>query len=180
MPIIFHDRLLDRNTNSSGYTFDYSWTDYLEKIRLNNGEHIPSLEDFCREISQSNKRLYLDVKPLGYERSILDICHKYLDNDQFFIGSFHNHCIKLIKQIDPGVQTIMIMEGNPIDIVQVIENSGCDVVALGFDSIEEDSIYVAQELGKKVFTWVVNDSREIDLAKSYGVDGITSDYPERI
>jgi glycerophosphoryl diester phosphodiesterase len=36
------------------------------------------------------------------------------------------------------------------------------------------------ELGKKVFTWTVNHPHAIERAKSMGVDGITSDFPDRI
>lgn len=175
-----HDRLLDRTTNTSGYTTDFSLDYFKKNIRLNNGEEVPTLEKFCEIISNANAALYLDIKNLGVEGKILSICHKYLTNKQLYFGSFHNYSIKLFKQIDASVQTVMIMEGNPIDIVQVINNSACDVVAMGFETIEEDSIKVAQELGKKVFVWVVNDPREIKRAKELGVDGITGDYPDRL
>jgi len=180
VPIVRHDKLLDRTTNTSGYTTDFFWKDYENSIRLNNGEAVSSLEQFCQFITDKKQMLYLDVKTYGNEADIISICKRYLSHDQFLYGSFHYHSIKLVKQIDPAVNTVMIIEGNPINIEQVIDNSNCDVVAMGFDSIEEDSVPVAQEMGKKVFTWVVNDQREIARAKKLGVDGITSDYPDRI
>ena len=180
IPIIRHDKLLDRTTNTSGYTWDFTWKEFESNIRLKNGEKVSSLEAFCQEIRDKKQQLYLDLKTYGDEDVILKTCLKHLRKDQFYIGSFHNHSIKLIKQIDPEVQTIMIIEGNPIHIEKVISNTNCDVVAMGFDSIEEDSIQVAQEMGKKVFVWTVNDAREIRRAKDMGVNGITSDFPDRI
>ena len=180
VPIICHDKLLDRTTNTSGYTTDFTWIEYEKSIRLKNGEKVPSLEDYCKILKDEKPKLYLDVKPFGDEGRILKICKKHLRTDQFLFGSFHNHSIRLVKQIDPAVTTVMIIEGNPIDIKMVIENSGCDVIGMGFDTIEEDSVLLAQEMGKKVFTWTVDDSREIARAKALGVDGITSNYIDRI
>lgn len=34
--------------------------------------------------------------------------------------------------------------------------------------------------GLKVFVWTVNDEKEIEKMKMMGVDGIFSDYPDRI
>jgi glycerophosphoryl diester phosphodiesterase len=180
VPIIRHDRLLDRTTNTSGYTTAFTWAEYEASIRLNNGEKVPSLEDYCKFLSGKRQKLYLDVKTFGNEAAILDICQKHLPTDQFYFGSFHNHSIKLVKSIDPSVKTILIMDGNPIDIQMVVENAGCDIMALGFDTLEEDVVSLVQELGKQVFTWTVNDSREIIRAKNLGVDGIVSDFPDRI
>ena len=180
VPIICHDKLLDRTSNTSGYTTDLTWEEISQSVRLNNGEKLPSLEEFCQYIRDKNTILYLDVKPFGDEGRILEICKRHLKTDQFLFGSFHNHSIRHVKQLDGNIQTVMIIEGNPIDIKMVIKNSGCDIVGMGFDTIEEDSIVLAQELGKKVFTWTVNDKREIERAKLLGVDGITSNYIDRI
>ena len=180
VPIIFHDRLLDRLTNTSGYTYDFTWKEYQKDIRLKNGESVLRLEEYCEVIKATEQKLYLDIKTLGNEAEILEACLQILPKDKFLMGSFHNHSIRLIKYMDSEVATVMIMEGNPINIEKVIYNASCDIVALGFDSIEEDHIKVAQELGKKVFVWVVNDEREIQRAKNLGVDGITSDFPDRI
>lgn len=180
VPVIRHDRLLDRTTNTSGYTTDFFWTEYEKSIRLKNGEKILSLEELCFYISQKRQKLYLDVKTFGNEASVLNICLKHLRTDQFYYGSFHNHSIKLVKQINPDIQTIMIIEGNPINIQMVIENAGCDIVAAGFETLEEDTVQLVQELGKKIFTWTVNDIREIKRARELGVDGIVSDYPDRL
>jgi glycerophosphoryl diester phosphodiesterase len=38
----------------------------------------------------------------------------------------------------------------------------------------------AQRLGLKVIVWTVNESRDIERMIDFGVDGIISDYPDRL
>ncbi|MEQ8521965.1 MAG: glycerophosphodiester phosphodiesterase [Vicingaceae bacterium] len=180
VPIVFHDKLLDRTSNASGYTTDFTWSEFESGIRLKNGEKVPTLEEYCLQIKSLKQLLYLDLKVFGTEGLILRTCQKFLNNDQFYFGSFHNHSIRLAKQFDPGITTVMIIEGNPIDMSLVVQNARCDIVAMGFDSIEEDSIPLVQEMDKMVFTWTVDDPREIARAKSLGVNGITSNFVDRI
>jgi len=37
-----------------------------------------------------------------------------------------------------------------------------------------------QEAGFKIYTWTVNEPSDIELAKSWSVDGIITNYPERV
>jgi glycerophosphoryl diester phosphodiesterase len=62
----------------------------------------------------------------------------------------------------------------------IIQNSQCDFVAFGFHSIDPEAVRRVQELERQVLVWTVNETCEIQRAKSIGVDGIISDYPDRI
>jgi glycerophosphoryl diester phosphodiesterase len=37
-----------------------------------------------------------------------------------------------------------------------------------------------QQAGLKVYTWTVNEPEDIQKMKEFGVDGIISDFPERV
>ena len=180
VPVIRHDKLLDRTTNTQGYTWDYSWEYYQKNIRLKNGEPVCSLDQYCEAIAPHRQILYLDLKTFGAESVILDTCLKHLPEDRFIIGSFDYKSIVHVKKLDPRVKTVLIVEGNPISVEEMIQNAQCDILALGFDSIDPEVVKKAQSLGKKVFTWTVNHPLEIERAKSMKVDGITGDYVDRI
>lgn len=180
IPIIRHDKLLDRTTNAEGYTWEFSWEDYCQNIRLKNGEPVPSLEEFCQVISKNRQQLYVDLKIFGSEDLVLKTCLNYLTPDKFLIGSFHAPTAIHVKAMHPKINTVLILEGRPYDIKEIIRHAKCDVLALGFDSIDQQSILDAQQEGVKVFSWTINHPREIERAKSMGVDAITSDFPDRI
>ena len=41
-------------------------------------------------------------------------------------------------------------------------------------------VSMAHGLGLKVYPWTVNEPDDIARAKAMGVDGVISDYPERV
>jgi glycerophosphoryl diester phosphodiesterase len=180
VPVIRHDKLLDRTTNTEGYTWNYTWEYYRKNILLKNGEPVCSLDEYCEIIAPHRQILYLDLKTFGAESVILETCLKHLPEDRFIIGSFDYKSIVHVKKLDPRVKTVLIVEGNPISVEEMLQNAKCDILALGFDSIDPEVVKKAQNLGKKVFTWTVNHPLEIERAKSMKVDGITSDYVDRI
>ena len=83
IPIIHHDRLLDRTTNTSGYTPDFTFAEYEKSIRLKNGEKVVSLREFCEYIRDKSQQVYLDVKTFGNEAEVLRICRRYLQKEQY-------------------------------------------------------------------------------------------------
>lgn len=180
IPVIRHDKLLDRTTNTQGYTWDYTWEHYLKNVRLRNGEPVCSLDEFCETISRHKQILYLDLKTFGAESVVLETCLNHLSEDRFIIGSFDYKSIVHVKKLDPRIRTVLIVEGNPINAEDMIQNALCDILALGFDSIDPEVVKIAQGMGKKVFTWTVNHPLEIARAKSMKVDGITSDFVDRL
>ncbi len=59
-------------------------------------------------------------------------------------------------------------------------NAGADYAGLGFDSVCPQGIADLHGAGVRVFVYTLNDPRDIELASSWGVDGIISDYPDRV
>ena len=46
--------------------------------------------------------------------------------------------------------------------------------------LTNDNVRLAQDEGFKVIAWTVNETDAIARVKSYGVDGIISDNPDRL
>lgn len=180
VPIIRHDKLIDRTTDHEGYTWEHNYADFKAFIKLSNGETVLSLDELCAFVSTHDVKLYMDLKTFGSEELIIETCMKHLAVEDFIIGSFHSPTIKHVKHLNPNIQTVLIIEGNPIDMDIILDNSECDIVAFGFDSIDLASVEKVKARGKKVFTWTVNHPREIQRAKTFPIDGITSNFPDRI
>eukprot|EP00004_Rigifila_ramosa_P024711 TRINITY_DN723_c0_g1_i1.p3 TRINITY_DN723_c0_g1~~TRINITY_DN723_c0_g1_i1.p3 ORF type:complete len:165 (+),score=44.36 TRINITY_DN723_c0_g1_i1:637-1131(+) len=61
-------------------------------------------------------------------------------------------------------------------------DSGLDILSLSNSVVRLSPSYVAQAqaVGLQVMVWTVNSVADIDAALSWGVDGIISDYPDRV
>lgn len=65
-------------------------------------------------------------------------------------------------------------------IVRLAAASGCSVWSPGIDSLDIVAVGTARELGLRVVPWTVNEPAAIAAAYDLGVDGIISDYPDRV
>ena len=62
----------------------------------------------------------------------------------------------------------------------MVKASGGAVWSPNFASIDATKVKGAQQLGLKVIPWTVNEAADMDRLISWGVDGIISDYPDRV
>ncbi len=63
---------------------------------------------------------------------------------------------------------------------QQVKSAGGAVWSPYFGEVTAASIREAQQLGLKVVVWTVNDERDMEQMIRLGVDGIISDYPDRL
>jgi glycerophosphoryl diester phosphodiesterase len=178
--VIRHDQLLDRTTNLSGYIGDFTFQELQEKAKLANNEPILSLEELCLFVSATTVKLYVDFKAFGSELTVVRTLLDYLPSSRFIFGAFHAGVLKNIKIAYPEITTVLILEGNLLNLEKELLDCQCDILALCYDSIDPDAIERAHAMGKRVFTWTVDDPRDIKKAHEMGVDGITSNFPDLI
>ncbi|KHO53083.1 MAG: Glycerophosphoryl diester phosphodiesterase, partial [archaeon GW2011_AR13] len=55
-----------------------------------------------------------------------------------------------------------------------------DSVNLCFEFINQEFVDDAHNRNLKVYVWTVNDSDDIERMKTFGVDGIFSNFPDRL
>ena len=65
-------------------------------------------------------------------------------------------------------------------VPQMIKAAGGAVWSPYFGEVTLETMREAQQAGLKVVVWTVNESRDIERMIDFGVDGIISDYPDRL
>ena len=63
---------------------------------------------------------------------------------------------------------------------RLVKSAGGAIWSPYFGEVTAASVREAQQLGLKVVVWTVNDERDMEQMISLGVDGIISDYPDRL
>ena len=178
--VVFHDRTLRRLTGLHGYVRDYTFLELREKADLSNRQKIPSFEEVCDLVAKTNVGLYVEIKRAGIESSILKTLCKYFDISSCLIGSFHHRSILNLKQIDPTVKTIALMEGVPVATRNIVRDAQCDYLGLGIGSLDEQQIREVRSEGCGVIVWTVDEVDELPLLCELGVDGVVSNFPDKI
>ena len=65
-------------------------------------------------------------------------------------------------------------------VAQMIKASGGRFWSPNFNNIDAAKVKAAQQSGVKVLPWTVNESADMDRLIGWGVDGIVTDYPDRL
>lgn len=63
---------------------------------------------------------------------------------------------------------------------RLVKAAGCSIWSPNFRALDEARLAEAQQLGLKVIVWTVNDPAQITHLIDLGVDGIITDYPDRL
>jgi glycerophosphoryl diester phosphodiesterase len=178
--VVFHDRTMRRLTGLHGYVREYTFVELTEKANLSNRQKIPSFEEVCDLVSKSNVGLFVEIKSPGIESIILKTLRKYFDISSCLIGSFYHRSILKLKQIDPTVKTIALMVGVPLTTRNIVRDSQCNYLGLGIGSLDEQQIQEVRSEGCGVIVWTVDEADELPLLCELGVDGVVSNFPDKI
>jgi glycerophosphoryl diester phosphodiesterase len=63
---------------------------------------------------------------------------------------------------------------------QVLKAAGCDLWSPNFANVTAESIREAKEAGLLVVPWTVNEPTDAERLIGWGVDGLITDYPDRV
>lgn len=65
-------------------------------------------------------------------------------------------------------------------LARLVAAAGCGTWSMFWRDLTEDRVRQAQALGLKVLPWTVNETADMQRLIGWGVDGIITDYPDRL
>lgn len=150
---------------------------YDEIRNLDNGFEIPLLEEVLKKFG---KIAYLDIelKLPGFEEAAIELLRAYADPERTLISAFDTDSLAKVQDLFPELQLGYIY--NRTQDEEARHNCSIEVVIPQFRLASRELITEVHEEGLKVFAWTVNDDNEIERLLELGVDGIISDYPEKV
>jgi len=179
--IVLHDINLFSKFNIDVIASTCDWS-RLSLIRHgdNNQYRIPLLSEVCSIISHSDVTLILDIKSQGIEQRVIDMIETYNIQGKCILASFNHKSLKIIKNYNGSINTMALFECTPVNVTNFIADSSCNYIGVGYESLSIDVVIVSKKLGIPCFVWTVNNLKDIERAAIMGVDGIISDYPDRV
>jgi glycerophosphoryl diester phosphodiesterase len=139
------------------------------------------------------------LAPEPFVRALLAVIRDAGMTRRVMIQSFDWRTLKLVQQLEPGMPTVYLTirtanSDNVADgtwtgglllrdhasLPHMVKAAGGTIWSPNQGSLTRDDMKLAQQLGLKVIPWTVNDPAVADRFVDWGVDGIISDYPDRI
>lgn len=183
------DGMLVINHDEHHGTMEISETNFqdLEKLKLKNGENIPTLKDYLEKGKKNSAlKLIIELKPLKSETAENELVQKAiqmvkdlnLESQSEFISFSLNIC-QLIKKLEPAFK-VQYLNGDlsPLEI----KDKGLDGLDYHYSVFLKNPTWISDAKTLELITnsWTVNDLEIFEKLKKQGIDFITTNNPNQL
>ena len=184
--VVIHDDTVERTTDGKGEVAELT----LEELkRLDagakfkggpfKGAQIPTLDEVFA-VTSGKCGLNIELKAGGLEHQVAQIMQARNALGDSIVSSFDWEYLKKIQQLHFNIRVGLLAEEKPVDLMMNAVAMRAYSINPRWDMVTSDLCKAAHERGLKLYTWTVDaDSRMRALIES-GVDGIMTNYPERL
>ena len=181
--VVFHDQTLEKLTNATGYIEQLD-LDSIRNIEVLNGFTIPTLEEVLNLI---NGRAMLNIELKGSQTAILtdQMLQTFFEKEtwsaeKILISSFDWEELKLFYEVNQKVPIAILTEDDPLDALPIAKELNAVAINPNYKSLNKENLTKIHKKGLKICPWTVNQPEEISALLALGVDGIITDFPERV
>ncbi len=178
MLYVMHDKTTLR-TAGKNIDIEKSASDAIARVKLKNGEHVPTLADVVNIIT-GKAGLNLEIKSDGAGLLIA----KYLASSDYhgyvLVSSFKESELLAVRRVLPALPTSMIFDVFHSHDVLSYSARGYKIISLRKMTISEKLVESCHEQGIQVYVWTVDDEEDMKKMISCKVDGIYSNKPGKL
>lgn len=187
--VAIHDSTLDRTTNGRGVVHDFSLAELRELDagqwfdRSFMGERIPTLEEVLAFGQRHDVVFYLEIKydsAWGMHHALVGALQSTQSAARTVILSRDPATLLSLRMLDSTVMLGMLVEENHAEIVKTAISAGARQLCPKADLVGSKLVKEAHQADLHVATWTVNEREEMERTIAAGVDGIMSDFPDRL
>jgi glycerophosphoryl diester phosphodiesterase len=180
--VVFHDFTLDRMTNATGEVSKHKLFE-LKRVVVKGHCQIPTLSEILTFV---NNRCLLNIELRGQDTAKeasrlvkFFVEKKNWDYDNILVSSYQKDLLETVYKINDKIPLGVLTDTNIDDSASFAKTIKADTIQPHYTMLTHEIVEHLKE-DFKVFTHTVNNLNPIKRIKSYGVDGIISDFPDRL
>ncbi len=186
--VLFHDKTLERVTDSVGKISDYT-LDELKHIKVignsTNGfyDRIVTLREFLEKFSDYNIKFAIELKKENIEADVLKMIQKFGIQEKCTITSFHFDYLKICKELAPDIRVGLLTEGDGCGRIDELKSINGEEMAPQAEYITMESVRKLRKEGFGVRAWGLSGQEPLLLMKKmceFKVDGMTVNFPDQL
>jgi glycerophosphoryl diester phosphodiesterase len=191
--VAMHDATVDRTTNGRGRVSKMSLVELrgidagIKFLSVDGesykGEHVPTLDEILDFARAAGVTFYLELKETqgwGFEQSLVGALRRADAMNGVVVISFDTEKLATIKRIEPELTTGFLCEKPTTQLIEKAAVLGAKQFLPRADRISPEIIAAAHRANLPVVVWTVNEIEDMHAVVALGVDGIISDYPDRL
>ena len=201
--IVFHDEEVSRTTDGEGYIHDFT----LEEIKSLDaggwfdtafvGEQVPTLEETL-DLIHGKIECVIDIKSKGHDyyhgfsKRIVEIIEEKNAKEWCVVQAYDEQYLEDAFQADSTIRMKKIMMGEEethllafyINAKHFTDHRNMhefyNTLNPHYTTLSQRRIFRFKARGYKVYTYVVNDEKTMLKMMNMGVDGIITDFPDKM
>jgi glycerophosphoryl diester phosphodiesterase len=187
--VALHDATVNRTTNGQGAVHDMTLAE-LRRLDAGSwfgsefaGERIPTIEEILEFAKKHDVVFYLEMKPSGSwggEHALISALRESGEIARTVVISFDPAILAGVRKIEPTLMTGLLFDGQISDPLAKAIEIGARQIAVRGDLVTPRLLKEARARDLQVVCWTVNHPGHMRLLVEAGVDGIISDYPDRL
>ncbi len=175
--MVIHDETINRTTSGNGFVKD-------KNAAESKAFGIPTLQEVIHLVNQKCV-VNIEIKDPKATTKVVALIEQFIsenqyNHNQFLISSFDWDVLEQVSLLNSnlliGVLTSKSIE-NALAFAQKINAYSINPF---HELLDKEKVILLQQNDFLVFPWTVNEFAEIEKMKSFNVDGIISDFPDRI
>lgn len=181
--IVIHDETIDRTTNGKGLVNDFTLTE-LKSFLIDGKYQIPTLYEVF-DLVDKKCLINIELKGLETAPKVVALIEKYISEkdwkyEHFIISSFDWNMLEETSKLNSNIPIGVLTEENINTALAFAEKIKAKAIHPDFQLLNAENVSEMQKKGFLVLPWTVNSEEDIQKVKSYKVNGIISDNPDKI
>ena len=180
--VVFHDAHLERTTNGSGALASANF-DYLRSLDAGAGERIPTLDEVLALIDR-RAGVNIELKGPGTALPVAACLARWREqgwpDEMLLVSSFDHAQLHELRARDAAVRIGLLARLWHSDTLEQAARLRAYSLHLALRAVRRKSIAQARERGLRTLVYTVNAPADIARMRGVGVDGVFSNYPERV
>jgi glycerophosphoryl diester phosphodiesterase len=177
--VALHDETVNRTTNGQG---PIQRMTLLEARRLDAGSWFGS--EFILDFAKKHDVVfYLELKSDGFwggDHALISALRDSGEIPRVIVMAFDASILEGLRKIEPTLMTALLYDGTIENPLEKALSIGARQIAVKGDLMTPNFLSEAHKKDIQLVCWTINQPAHMRLLAAAGVDGIMSDYPDRL
>jgi len=181
--VVIHDETIQRTFNGKGAVNEFT----LKKLKSFHSDKNQVIPTLIEVFDLVNRRCFINIelKGIGTAKPVSDLINYYISNknwknSEFLISSFDWKMLEEFHLLNPKIRIGVLTEESIENALAFAKKLKAFSIHPDYQLLTKENVALMQENGFEVFPWTVNSEEAIQKIKSFKVNGIISNFPDKI
>lgn len=181
--MVIHDDTIDKMTNGEGFVNAFSLPE-LKSFSIQEKHEIPTLNEVFDLVNQ-RCMINIELKNFNTFPKVVALIEAYISDknwkyEHFLISSFDWNALQEVHNSNAKIP-IGVLTETDLDLATAFaETIQAKAIHPYYHLLNEENTKEMQKKNLLVLPWTVNREEDIQKIKNYNVNGIITDFPDKI